>query len=254
MNNPEFLRRCLGDVHVATSLLSRLPVPHLVPARFDHSARAVWAYPVAGLILALISMAFAVILMWFSLPFGIAAGGLIGAMMITTGAMHEDGLADTCDGFWGGWDKSRRLEIMKDSHIGTYGVLSLLVVTGLRWTACTALLATAPLAIVVAAILSRSVMPGVMAALPHARDTGLSKSVGRPTARVAGAGFAIAAAIAVALLGGAGFFAAGLAVLAAAATTALAKAKIDGQTGDVLGATQQLSEVVILLGLVAVAA
>ena len=61
---------------------------------------------------------------------GITAGIILGALIILTGAMHEDGLADTFDGLWGGLDITKRLKIMRDSHIGVYGVLALIVATG----------------------------------------------------------------------------------------------------------------------------
>ncbi len=62
----------------------------------------------------------------------------LGLLAMMTGAMHEDGLADTVDGFWGGWTVQRRLEIMKDSHIGSYGVIALVLSLGLRWMALSA--------------------------------------------------------------------------------------------------------------------
>ncbi len=66
---------------------------------------------------------------------GIVAAMVLAAQAMITGAMHEDGLADTADGLWGGWDKARRLEIMKDSHIGTYGVMALILTVLVRWSA-----------------------------------------------------------------------------------------------------------------------
>ena len=100
--------------------------------------------------------------------------------MITTGAMHEDGLADTVDGLWGGWTRDRRLEIMKDSHIGTYGVLALIVSAGLRWSVLAGLLTLGAGPVVAIAVLSRASMPALMAALPNARGDGLAHKVGAP--------------------------------------------------------------------------
>jgi hypothetical protein len=113
---------------------------------------------------------------------GAAAAVAVGTQAMVTGALHEDGLADSADGLWGGWDKTRRLAIMKDSHIGTYGVLALILVMLLRWTALAALFAqgTPWAALIAAGALSRAPMAVLMAALPNARGTGLSHSVGRP--------------------------------------------------------------------------
>jgi adenosylcobinamide-GDP ribazoletransferase len=175
---------------------------------------------------------------------------MIGAGIILTGAMHEDGLADCADGFWGGFNPDRRLEIMKDSQIGTYGVLALLVTIGLRWLALSAVISTGFAGVVVASILSRGVMPAVMAVLNNARNSGLSHSVGRPTQQTALISFGIASVIAILLIGLNATGAIVVTVIVAFAIARLAKAKIGGQTGDVLGATQVLAETVILLWLI----
>ena len=180
------------------------------------------------------------------LPTVLSGGLVLTSLTVMTGAMHEDGLADTADGLWGGFDSARRLEIMKDSHLGTYGMLALLIVTGLRWNAYALLLPSGILPIIAAACLSRAAMPCVMATLPHARNTGLSRSVGRPSKRVAGTGLLIATAISGLILGPVAI----MCLVAALSTAALvgwtALKKINGQTGDILGATQQLSEITIL--------
>ena len=166
---------------------------------------------------------------------------------LATGALHEDGLADTADGLFGGWTKERRLEIMKDSRIGSYGVLALMVVTLARWSAITALVAGGHWAAILAAAgLSRAPMAAVMAGLPNARGNGLSASTGAPT-RGAAAGAAGLALLLALLLTGGTAIAMGLAVLATTAgVAALAKRKIGGQTGDILGATQQMAETAAL--------
>ena len=232
---------------IAFSLLSRLPVPHLSDQAFDNAARAVWAYGIVGGVLGGIATLMGWGLIQAGIPESIAAGMALAVLMMCSGAMHEDGLADTADGLWGGHDRTRRLAIMKDSHIGTYGVLSLVVVTGTRWIAYALLLPVNPLAIIAVAALSRSMMPCLMAALPHARSSGLSHQVGRPSALNAAVSVGIASCIA-ALTSGA---TAAVLIACAAATVVLVGAisnrKIGGQTGDILGAAQQLSEVTMLL-------
>lgn len=237
----------LRQLWLAAVLLTRLPLPHLPQTVFVHGARAVWAYPVVGAGVGLAGTATAQLALILGLPqLGAAALGLA-AMMMVTGALHEDGLADLFDGFWGGFTPARRLEIMRDSQIGTYGVLALVVVFTLRLGAVAALLGHSPLALVAAGALSRAVMPVLMVALPNARMDGLSRSVGRPEVQRVALGVAIALAIALLCLGAVGFVALLVALVTGACVAALARAKIGGQSGDVLGATQQLGEAAVLL-------
>ncbi|WP_187429635.1 Adenosylcobinamide-GDP ribazoletransferase [Roseobacter fucihabitans] len=236
----------LLDILVAGALLSRLPLPHLPENAFIHTARAAWAYPVVGAVLGTLAGACGLAIMGLDLPAPFAAGGVLAALMLLTGAMHEDGLADTADGFWGGFDPARRLEIMKDSQIGTYGVLALLVVTGLRWVAYAALLPLGLLPVVVAAVLSRATMPCLMASVPNARNSGLSKSVGSPSMPIVATGVVIALALAGLCVGVSAIMYLIMGLAVALLVGWLAMRKIKGQTGDVLGATQQLSELAIL--------
>ncbi|MFK7881419.1 adenosylcobinamide-GDP ribazoletransferase [Roseobacter sp.] len=236
----------LLDILVAGLLLSRLPLPRLPQAAFANPARAVWAYPLIGAILGSIAVSCALLLTALGLPTAFAAGVLLAALMLTTGGMHEDGLADTADGFWGGFDQKRRLEVMKDSHLGTYGLLALIIVTGLRWSAYATLLPLGLLPIVAVAALSRSAMPCLMIALPHARQTGLSHSVGRPGERPTILGLGTAFTLAAACVGAPALLGLLAALLIAACIGVLSHIKIKGQTGDVLGATQQISELGIL--------
>jgi len=176
---------------------------------------------------------------------------VIATLVIITGAMHEDGLADSADGLWGGWEKDRRLEIMKDSRIGAYGVLALVLSLGLRWVALAAVTEAGALwpVVIGTAALSRAAMVGVMHALPNARTDGLSRSVGRPPRAAALVASGIGGAVWLLLSASGGpLFAA---IIAAAACGLIAKAKIGGQTGDTLGATQQITEIVVLLAVVA---
>jgi adenosylcobinamide-GDP ribazoletransferase len=237
----------LRQLWLAAVLLTRLPLPHLPATAFKAGPRAVWAYPLVGLGVGAVSALAGQLALWAGIPPLAACALALGAMMLLTGAMHEDGLADTCDGFWGGTSTPRRLEIMCDSQIGTFGVLALVIVSLLKISALAALSGSWWAALIVAAALSRGMMPALMWALPPARVDGLSHSVGRPTMRAASAAFAIGATIALAGLGLAGVLVIGISALVGLGTALIAKRKIGGQTGDVLGATQQLSEAVILL-------
>ena len=124
---------------------------------------------------------------------------------LLTGAMHDDGLADSADGLFGGWTPERRLEIMKDSRIGSYGTLALLLVTLLRWSALAVVLAQGHWGAVLAAgAISRVPMAALMASLPPARVTGLSAATGRPAPGIAALGVGIALIAAEALGAGSG--------------------------------------------------
>lgn len=240
------------DVALSLVLLTRLPLPHLPKRAFKRQAQASWAFPVAGLAVALPACLLAALLLWLGLPSTVAAGGCLLVQVLLTGAMHEDGLADSADGLWGGFDRERRLEIMKDSRIGAYGVLALILGLGLRWSLYAALLDLgqiwAPLAL---AMLSRAVMPTLMRALPNARGKGLSAQVGRPGWRHVAYGGTFAMCFALLIVGGPAW-----AMLMAAALTAsgvgfLARHKIGGQTGDILGASQQVAEITCAITLIA---
>ena len=170
-----------------------------------------------------------------------------------TGALHEDGLADTADGLWGGRTPERRREIMRDSRIGAYGGVALILVGLMRWSALSALVAAGVwAALPVAAALSRAGMAGLMHTLPFARDDGLSRQTGRPPRANTPMSLGIAVILALWLTGTAALPAA-LATLAAVALLGqVARAKIGGQTGDILGAAQQLSETAALAVFVAI--
>jgi adenosylcobinamide-GDP ribazoletransferase len=174
-------------------------------------------------------------------------------MVALTGALHEDGLADSADGLWGGWTVQRRLEIMKDSRVGTYGVIALVLSLGLRWAALTTLAAAGGLTLVLiaAGVLSRAPMLAIMGALPHARSTGLSATVGRPGSDTVLLGLGLSGLAGFALLGFGILPLAALLFVTTLAIARIAKARIDGQTGDILGATQQISEIAILVYLAA---
>jgi adenosylcobinamide-GDP ribazoletransferase len=242
----------IGDVTIALSLLTRLPLDGL-SVTHARGARAAWAYPVVGLVLGVLSGGAGMVALWLGLPSALVALIMLAAQVILTGAMHEDGLADAADGLWGGWTPARRLEIMKDSHIGTYGVIALILSLGTRWGALWALLGIgtgATLAgLIVAAMLSRAMMPVLMWALPHARADGLSQHVGRVPGQTVLVGLALAGSAALLLTGASAFITLSVAVVTALGLRAVARAKIGGQTGDILGATQQITEIALLFAL-----
>jgi adenosylcobinamide-GDP ribazoletransferase len=241
-----------ADLQQAAGLLTRLPLGPGATAtpetpRAGHAARC---YPLVGAGIGA-AAAFAYGLgAWLSLPpFACALAALTVAMLLT-GALHEDGLADVADGFGGGRDRSRKLEIMRDSRIGSYGVLALILVTAARGGSLAALAepAAAAAALVAAHSLSRCGLAAIMWALPPARRDGLAVATGRP-----GGGDAIAA-IVIGLVAAFLLLEVTVALTAVIATATLqlviamqARRQIGGITGDVLGAAQQLGEAAVLL-------
>lgn len=248
--SPPLIR--FGDVLSATALLTRLPVP----ARPDgRAAEAAWAHPVAGLIVGALAALAGALGHWAGLPAPLCALVALAALIAATGALHEDGLADTADGLWGGWTPERRLEIMRDSRIGAYGAIALALSLAARWAALSALYEAGPgaaaAAIAAAAALSRAAMPAMMWALPPARESGMSAGVGRVPGGAAILAAALAGAAALALVGWEAPLAALWAAAAAAAAIAVARERLGGHTGDAVGATQQVAEIAVLLSIVA---
>ncbi len=247
------------DLWVAVALLTRLPVPALDDASARRSAHAVWAYPAVGAVVGALTGLTLIGLSALGVYPPISAAISLAVAAFATGALHEDGLADCADGIGGGWSVERRLEIMKDSSIGTYGMLALIFASLARWGALVAMTAWSPAvavaAMVFAGAVSRAPLGAIMRWVPNARaGQGLSASVGRPPLASALLSLtlgcvAIPAAVVYAALS-AGAVMAVFAALSAAATMAwIAWRKLGGQTGDVLGAAQVLAEVGALAAL-----
>jgi adenosylcobinamide-GDP ribazoletransferase len=233
-----------ADIRAALGFLTRLPVG--VP---DVAlAQAARLFPVVGALVGLAGGILYAIALHLGLPPLLAATAAIGGTVLLTGGLHEDGLADLADGFGGGKDAAERLAIMRDSRTGAFGVLAI----GLSLLARVAALAALATPIAVGALvaahaLGRAALPLVMAREPFARADGLAVSAGRP--REGAALLAIGLGLVFALLG-LGWSGGILAVLLAAAITfgltRLARRKIGGQTGDLLGAIEQLVEIAVL--------
>ncbi|MCW8914332.1 MAG: adenosylcobinamide-GDP ribazoletransferase [Magnetovibrio sp.] len=263
-----FFRRWLERFSVAWMFLTRVPLPRwwnkpapgeTVEADVDDKgatmmplAQTVRAWPFVGLFIG----AAAGTVLWCGAQLGLhpMASAFLALMTsaLVTGALHEDGLADVADGFGGGATKQKKLAIMKDSHIGAYGVLALILVVGFKATSLGGFNGPglAAGALVGAHVLSRAFLPLMMAVMKPARRGGLGKGAGTPE-RDDG----ILAAILGVLIGFLvlglvpGLLAAGLAAISVLAVGWLAQRQIGGFTGDVLGASQQVSEAVVLAGM-----
>lgn len=192
------------------------------------------------------------------LPPYFASALAVAAMVMVGGAMAEDALADAADGLFGGHTIERRLDIMKDSRHGTYGVAALCLFILLRVTAVGAIAAISPLAAgavwLAASIVGRSGAMWLAVALPPARSDGASATAGRLSKRSFLVG-AVFAAILLFVLGGPAATVLGLVValiltvLVIVGWTALCKHLISGQTGDLIGALAALVEIAVLTGL-----
>ena len=234
----------------ALAFLTRLPMPRLEAADFT---RAPGWFAAAGLVIgaALAGVWVLAALVW---PPVVAALVVVAFGLLLTGALHEDGLADTFDGLGSGRPADRVLEILRDSRIGAFGAMALVMVLGLRVAALAALGALAPVALVAGQGLSRAAMVGVLRAGPYLRASGAGTGMTGPL----GAGIVpLALAVLVAL--GLALWAFGAGALiglagasgAAWALRAWALRRIGGITGDILGAVQVLADLAFLLGVLA---
>jgi adenosylcobinamide-GDP ribazoletransferase len=209
--------------------------------------------PFAGALLGLLSGLALALAAGLGAPAQVAAWLAVGLSAVVTGAMHEDGLADVADGFGGGFTRERRLEIMRDSRIGAFGAVALILSFGLRAAALTALAAApwrAVFALAAAGAASRAACLAPLLLLPPARADGLGRAAvpsGIEAREIGAAALAFAAAP---LLAGFSLSACLLAALLAGvgvrALCVWADRMIGGQTGDVAGAAQQVAETTML--------
>ncbi len=216
--------------------------------------RTVRAFPLIGALLGIAAgLAFA-IATGLGLPVLVAGVIAIALLALATGALHEDGLADMADGFGGGHNAEKKLAIMRDSRIGAYGVITLVLVLAAKVGALADLadIGVVMSSLICAAAASRAAMPAMMRWLEPARSDGLGAAAGRPAAEHVWTGIVIAAILCVLLLTWSGVVAMLIAALSAMAVGVLARRQIGGHTGDVLGATQQISELIFLLTLAAI--
>ena len=248
------LRRELAYFFGAVRFFTRLPVPGWVGHSAEALNRSARYFPAVGLLVGGIgALVFLGAMQLWSQPVAVLLS--MAATIYATGAFHEDGLSDTVDGLGGGWEKLRILEIMKDSRVGSYGVVAL----WLGLSSKLLLLASLPPALVVPALVaghavSRYAALGLMATLDYARADASSKA--RPVAQRLSAGsLAFAALFALPPLywlpPWSALLALGLLLLATLWLAGKCRRWLGGYTGDTLGAVQQLGEIAFYLGLAA---
>lgn len=247
-----------ADLATCLRFFTRLPAPAVLgSARFG---RAIRLLPVASLAVGVCGAVPLALGAAAGLPAPLAALLAVGAGLLASGGLHEDGLADTADGFGGGASRDRKLAIMRDSRIGTFGVLALVVALLWRVAALSAIFEEASAAGAAAVLLgsaavSRTLSLLPLAVLPPARDDGLGRGVGALDGGPLAVCAVLAAVAGIALPVGGGIrlghaaAACLLAPLASAAVVALARRQIGGQTGDIAGASQQAAEAAYLGGM-----
>ncbi|HLT79228.1 MAG TPA: adenosylcobinamide-GDP ribazoletransferase [Ferrovibrio sp.] len=259
----------LADIAAAIQLLTRIPLRSRAGAPANYAAAA-WVFPLVGATIGFLGGLVFLVANRVGIGIGSATLLAIGAQVLLTGGLHEDGLADAADGLGGGRDREQKLAIMRDSRIGTYGVIALILAFGLRFAAIDELanslisssdeydqtvshISAVIIALTAAGAVSRSAMVVPWYVLPAARSNGLAASGGAVPTGSAVASTLLGAALAFLLLP----FETWATVMGAAAVICglvlvIARRQVGGHTGDVLGATQQVSEIAVLLAIAAV--
>ncbi|MDE2228761.1 MAG: adenosylcobinamide-GDP ribazoletransferase [Alphaproteobacteria bacterium] len=244
--------RPLADLQVCFAILTRIPLRHVSVGATRTLGQAAWAFPLVGLVVGLVGSAIYAAASFVGLSSWIAATLAVGAEILATGGFHEDGLADIADGFGGGHGRDEKLAIMRDSRVGVFGVLALILGIALRLGALVVIARPVMVlvALVAAGALSRAAIVWAMAFAGPARSDGLGAAAGRaePMSALAATAIALVATVVIAginaaFLAGVAGFGVGLAVLW------LAIRQIGGTTGDVYGVIQQAAEIAALLAL-----
>ena len=237
----------LAELQLAFMLLTRLPAGTLT-SHLPELAHARWAFPIVGCIVGGIIAVSYIILSLLLLPSFAAAILAITAGLFSTGAIHEDGLADCADGFGGGQNREKKLAIMRDSAIGSYGTLSLIIIMGLRISLLSMLPAKLEIVtpIIICAVISRYAMVGYLCLLPAARQDGLgNQASGNQTSGDNISALLLAGLIALPafVIGAFGLIYVIIAIVSVALIWGvIAKYQLGGQTGDVCGAGQIICE------------
>ncbi|MBK1696974.1 adenosylcobinamide-GDP ribazoletransferase [Rhodovibrio salinarum] len=243
------------DLARAIVFLTRLPVrwPEAAAGEPDGLAalaRALRCAPLVGVLVGAAGALALILTTGLHLPPLVSAGLALAVSFAITGGLHEDGLADVADGFGGGEDVARKLAIMRDSRVGSYGVAAIVFSLLLRVGALAALAAVpgGALALIGAHALGRAAMLPVMRGLKPARADGLGHGAGRPSRGVVATALLLGTGAILLTLGPlAGMVALGMSALATGLVARLAARQVHGYTGDVLGTVEQTVETVVLL-------
>jgi len=260
-NNSEFDKSELGLFWAAVMFYTRLRVPNNTPYSADVLNKSRKYFPFIGIIIGAIAVSVYVISQaFFSNSISIALSMV--ATILATGAFHEDGFADTCDGLGGGWKTEQVLTIMKDSRVGTYATVGLICLLGIKFLALLELSNTSITAFVFTYIgahtLSRLASSLVIEQYDYVQDIDQSKVKPITEKRLSSPDLhqtLIISAIPFLILLFVAFIPTLIATTACFAIAKLfagySKKRIGGYAGDILGAIQQLSEVMFYLTFIA---
>jgi adenosylcobinamide-GDP ribazoletransferase len=244
------MMRILQDLATAFQFLTRLPLGR-VPYDENALSRSAKFFPLVGLFIGILG---SVAYLWFirHLPPAVAALLTVALLILATGGLHEDGLADVADAFGGGWNREQILSILKDSRIGAFGTLALLVSVGLR----VLLLAKLPVGRFAAYLISGQVLCRWTAlplgyALSAARESSVHSQGARIARQISGTSLAMGSLFSLIIVGCALRWAMLSPLVATLAVTLFTGLyywrRIGGITGDCFGATNQLAEIAVYL-------
>ena len=244
------LRAELESLAAALRFFTRLPLPGTLGQSELALEKAIRYFPLVGIVVGFIA-ALVFVACSFFWPETLAVLAAMASAILLTGALHEDGWSDMVDGFGGGWERQRILDIMRDSRLGSFGAVALVVLLLARFLCLLEIdPVLIPAALIAGHAFSRLCSFFILATLDYARSEGKAKAFSQPLG-----GGAIAFAVLTALLPlpflpwPPVLFAVALASLATLWLRGLFKRGIGGYTGDCLGAAQQLAEVAFYAGL-----
>lgn len=246
---PKVGKMIVDDLRAAIMLLTRLPVWSAKAGGAPNLSRSAWVYPMVGTLVGSIGGATLLAAEAMGINTAVSVLIMMTVMTLATGAFHEDGLADTADGIGGGWTKERKLEIMRDSRIGTYGTVALLLSLGLRAAALISIadVVLIILASVMAATVSRAGIVVLLFFMAPARSDGMGTVAENPP--VLSVVVALVFAMLTTQIIPYGIMASITGAIGLFIVFWLGKKHLGGYTGDLLGAGQQISEIFILVSL-----
>jgi len=239
----------MDDLLFAIIFLTRVPVPAGAAAKSQPLATAMRVFPLAGAMIGAVGGLVFVLASLLGAPNLLCGFLALAALVILTGGLHEDGFADIADGFGGGYERQRKMDIMRDSRVGTYGGAALMLSIAIRAVAAGSMEPLDALAAMIAsAALGRGLIPISMTLYLSARSDGVGASSGYPTESSTWTSILLALLIALLALGpGEGFLCFIVGVVGVCGLAAFAKRQIGGYTGDVLGAGAQLVDILVLV-------
>lgn len=236
----------MSDILCALSLLTILPVPSRWLDLKRPPARAMAAYPLVGFVLG-VALMLASCLLHAALPPLVVSALIVVAWAVLTGGLHLDGWADCCDALPGTATRERRLEILRDPRLGSFGVAGLVLLLVVKFAAV-ASLPHASAALILAPTLGRWAIVHVAAVFPLARPDGMAAHFREGLGRRELIWSALIAALVCGAMGWGGLAAFITSVVAAAVMACWATSRLGGVTGDVYGATCELVECIVLIG------